>query len=229
MYIYKITNNINGKIYIGKTVKSIERRFWEHKNNAKKGRKTALYNAIRKYGEDNFSIEIICNCNTLEELNEKEIYYINKFNSSKSKYGYNLTSGGDGGPIRKGKSNSDYQKNKIREYMIDHPEHIKKFRDSGIKYRYKKGNKPWFSDNDDKKEYLHTQMKRFAYKCIETGKIYKSTKDAELDTGDSYNKIYLYCTGKLKPSERQWKSRPLKYTWERIIIPKEERILFWSN
>lgn len=87
--------------------------------------------------------------------------------------------------------------------MIDHPEHVKKFRDSGIKYRYKKGNKPWFSDNDDKKEYLRTQMKRFAYKCIETGKIYKSTKDAELDTGDSYNKIYLYCTGKLKQSGKQ--------------------------
>ena len=59
-YIYKITNLINGKIYIGQTRFNVQRRFHQHLYEAKKGELNfPLYSAIRKYGEENFKIECI--------------------------------------------------------------------------------------------------------------------------------------------------------------------------
>lgn len=95
-YIYQITNNINGKIYVGKTVKNnIQERWKEHLKDYKKPRceKRPLYDAINKYGSENFSIKELEEC-SLEELNNKEIYWIEKLGSFK--YGYNATIGGDG-------------------------------------------------------------------------------------------------------------------------------------
>jgi group I intron endonuclease len=93
MYIYKITNLINNKIYIGKA-KDIQKRFKTHEY-LSKNPKTLLHNAIKKNGIDSFKIEEIGNCVTDEEANEKEKYFINYYNSLNS--GYNLTTGGDGG------------------------------------------------------------------------------------------------------------------------------------
>ena len=92
-YIYQITNDINGKIYIGKTEFSIEKRFKEHCNDAFKNRneKRPLYSAMRKYGIEHFHIDLIEETNNPEE---KEIYWIQYFNSSQN--GYNATLGGDG-------------------------------------------------------------------------------------------------------------------------------------
>ena len=69
MIIYKVTNKVNGKIYIGQTVRTLEQRKWQHLDAAKNGCKTHFYNAIRKYGEDNFVFEIIDEASSLEELN----------------------------------------------------------------------------------------------------------------------------------------------------------------
>ena len=95
-YIYQITNDINGKIYVGKTVKNnIQERWKEHLKDYKKSRceKRPLYDAMNKYGPENFSIKELEEC-SLEELNDKEIYWIEKLDSFK--YGYNATAGGDG-------------------------------------------------------------------------------------------------------------------------------------
>lgn len=95
-YIYQITNNVNGKIYVGKTVKNnIQERWKEHLKDYKKPRceKRPLYDAMNKYGSENFSIKELEEC-SLEELNEKEIYWIAKLGSFK--HGYNATAGGDG-------------------------------------------------------------------------------------------------------------------------------------
>lgn len=58
-YIYKIENKLNGKKYIGQTIKSLEKRFSQHKNNYTKSyfSQLALYQAFQKYGIDNFSFE----------------------------------------------------------------------------------------------------------------------------------------------------------------------------
>lgn len=92
-YIYQITNDINQKIYIGKTENSIEKRFKEHCWDASRERneKRPLYNAMRKYGVEHFHIELIEETNNPEE---REVYWIEKKQSFKN--GYNATIGGDG-------------------------------------------------------------------------------------------------------------------------------------
>ena len=76
-YIYKITNIINGKIYIGKTKYLIESRFREHikcahREDAHSNTGSYLHKAINKYGENNFIIEVLDTAESLFELNEKE-------------------------------------------------------------------------------------------------------------------------------------------------------------
>ena len=92
--IYKITNLINNKIYIGQTKHKISRRFYLHCYDAKnKKRKFYLHSAINKYGKDNFKIEQIDSATTLKELNQKECEWIVKENCL-APNGYNLRAGG---------------------------------------------------------------------------------------------------------------------------------------
>ena len=97
--IYKITNNINNKIYIGQSIDFATRERLHEESGFNKNSKCynyPLYNAIRKYGIENFSIEIIDHGNSLEELNIKEIHYIQKYNSVIDfGKGCNLDSGGN--------------------------------------------------------------------------------------------------------------------------------------
>ena len=92
-YIYQIINDINDKIYVGKTEFSIEKRFKEHCQDAfrKRNEKRPLYSAIRKYGIEHFHIELIEETDNPEE---REIYWIEQKHSFKE--GYNATLGGDG-------------------------------------------------------------------------------------------------------------------------------------
>lgn len=95
MFIYKITNLLNNKIYIGQTTRSIKLRFKEHIESAlyDKTKNTHLYKAIKKYGKNNFKIELIEECKNIEHLNEQEKFYIEKFNSL-CPNGYNYLRGG---------------------------------------------------------------------------------------------------------------------------------------
>lgn len=93
-YIYKITNDINNKIYIGKTNFSIEKRFQEHIHDSKQYYENRpLYKAMNKYGIEHFHIEQIEECDN-NNAAEREIYWINYYNSYYN--GYNATKGGDG-------------------------------------------------------------------------------------------------------------------------------------
>lgn len=89
--IYKITNNINGKIYIGQTIRELEVRIKEHKRH----KDTIMGKVFDKYGIDNFTIEIIDIADNIEELNDKEIYWISYYDSTNKDKGYNLCNGGD--------------------------------------------------------------------------------------------------------------------------------------
>ena len=93
MIIYKATNSVNGKCYIGQTRHSLEERRNAHYIKARQGIKTHFYSAIRKYGEDKFEWEIVCSANDKKTLNELETFYITKFDSIKN--GYNMVDGGD--------------------------------------------------------------------------------------------------------------------------------------
>ena len=99
--IYKITNKINNKCYIGKS-KNIEARWKEHKwrmNSLDEiNLNKPLYRAFKKYGLNNFSFEVIEELDNYEaDANEREKYWIKFYNSYGSENGYNATYGGDGG------------------------------------------------------------------------------------------------------------------------------------
>ena len=94
---YRITNLVNGKSYIGKTKQSIEYRFNQHIKASRPSNKhkTTINFAIAKYGKENFSIDILCDNISEEEVSDKEKYYINLYDTYNT--GYNETHGGDGG------------------------------------------------------------------------------------------------------------------------------------
>jgi len=105
-YIYLTTNLINGKIYIGQhSLKSTQ---YNYKGSGKK-----LLRAFKKYGKENFKTEIIEWCNSFDELNEREKYWIDKYDSRNRKKGYNITEGGQGTP---GFRHSEETKEKISEH-----------------------------------------------------------------------------------------------------------------
>ena len=97
--IYRITNDVNGKVYIGQTIRTIEARLQIHFDSAKKPELQLIkfYRAINKYGAEHFKIEQIDSAHNQEELDEKEKYWIQFHNSID--LGYNTAVGGEGGNI----------------------------------------------------------------------------------------------------------------------------------
>lgn len=95
MIVYLITNTVNGKQYVGKTVFTLTQRWREHCHNAEKriGR-SRLYVAIRKYGSSPFIQEVLATTKSEERLNQLETFWIAKLDTFNN--GYNLTQGGEG-------------------------------------------------------------------------------------------------------------------------------------
>lgn len=115
-YIYKITNLINGKIYVGRTGSSVLSRFGAHKRRARFGDSTHLYRAIRKYGEENFTVEEICVCFDAEATVLAEMELIAAYQANNREIGYNMSDGGDGGEF--GRVLTDETKEKIRQASL---------------------------------------------------------------------------------------------------------------
>lgn len=110
--IYKITNKINGKVYIGQSI-NIAKRWKAHRTRPFNPNSTQynsfIYKAIRKYGLDNFTFEVIEEC-LKKDLNEREKFYIQQYDSMNPDKGYNLTAGG---------YNSVTTNNKLTSKMVD--------------------------------------------------------------------------------------------------------------
>lgn len=92
--IYCATNTVNGKKYVGQTVKSAARRWQFHLKSAEHGSACSLHCAIRKYGAEVFRLESIDSAETSDELNKKETYHIGRLKTL-APGGYNLTTGGE--------------------------------------------------------------------------------------------------------------------------------------
>lgn len=106
-YIYKIENLLNKDFYIGKTTQTLEHRFSQHKSFAYHGGQTILANAIRKYGQENFIISIVEECDK-SILNERETYYIQTL---KPKYNIKQES--------EGATSTTWNKRKVEMYSLE--------------------------------------------------------------------------------------------------------------
>lgn len=158
MIIYKFTNIINGKVYIGQTSKTLDERIKGHLSKVKGGSTTHIHNAIRKYGWNNFRAEIIDDTADCEdELDRLEKYYIAQYDSIN--VGYNLAPGGEDNCMDsdKVKQKHDFimrtpevrskisasMKKRIAEHGIseEHRKHVseglRRFYDSGKRPNYK--------------------------------------------------------------------------------------------
>lgn len=191
MVIYKITNLINNKIYIGKN---------ETKNDSYYGSGLLIKRAIKKYGKENFNKEILEECSSKEELNEREKFWINELNSNDILIGYNITTGGDGGLT----SSKEHLSEKIKDKWKDNS-YVDKQMESRKKREYRQ--KGEYKHSDETKEKLrnsHTgkvateehkenirkaNLEKRVYsiiKCVETNQVFKSVNEAKrwLGKGD---------------------------------------------
>lgn len=142
-FIYKITNKVNGKAYIGKTRYTVEFRWRQHQHEKDKN---YFHNAIHQYGADNFNVETLEECE-VTQLNEREIFYIAKYDTFNN--GYNMTIGGGG--KRKIYADNQYDEieglykagfssNKIAVlFNVDKATIVKILKSLGVKLREKKG------------------------------------------------------------------------------------------
>lgn len=136
MIIYKTTNKINGKIYVGKDL---------HNNQDYLGSGKKLKHAIKKYGKENFSKEILEeNFITEKEWNEAEKKWIKKLNSRDRKIGYNIAEGGTGGKTLKHPWNYKKKGRKISKEEKEHLSKIMKEKYANGKIKNgMKGKTPW--------------------------------------------------------------------------------------
>ena len=177
--IYKVTNKINGKVYIGQSV-DIGRRWREHMT-----AKDDIYfhKAIQKYGVENFEWEVIEQCKK-KDLDEREIYWIEYYDSFNK--GYNCTKGGDSGPVMHGEVNpnwkggvtldpeyskqwyeankekrKEYDKKQYKQWYETNKGKIKEYKEAN-KEKIKQQMKEWYEVNkDEKKEYYKKQYKQW--------------------------------------------------------------------
>lgn len=139
MIIYKATNIVNGKNYIGQAKNFLKRKsMHKHRMNEDK-RNHYFYNALRKYGWRNFKWNVLCKCYSKEELDDMEFHYIKQYKSHISENGYNHTFGGEGSygwipsnrtknkisEAKKGKSNKKISEAKIGISWGKHTEETK--------------------------------------------------------------------------------------------------------
>lgn len=204
--IYKITNVLNGKIYIGQTTKTLNRRWVEHCWESKHDSKVLFHCAIQKYGKENFTVEQIDVACDRDELDKKEIHWIKFYNSMNRDKGYNQESGGLRNKVvservrkimsqkRQGEKNYMYGKHhtleareKIRQSKLGKisPMRGKKLSlESRLKISKSKIGKP---SNREKKVI-----------CIETGDIFESALKASLFIGKCKDLVKNACRGRCK-------------------------------
>jgi group I intron endonuclease len=136
MVVYLITNKINGKKYVGQTVKPLHNRWIQHGKSSNR-RNTYFTNAIQKYGRESFKIETLRICHSKPEMDRIEKFYIAKLGTLRPG-GYNLTTGGEGTP---GHTVSKAGRLRMRKAQLGkkHSEETKAKRSASLKLAYKEG------------------------------------------------------------------------------------------
>ena len=232
--IYKIENLLNGKVYIGQSIE-IEVRFAKHKN-AKDN--FCIHKAIRKYGIENFSFKILEEC-LEKELDEKEKYWIDKYDSLIPK-GYNMIPGGSNGAgFAKGKIVEQYSLEGI--YITSYPSALQASESTGISHgnicaccrneRNYAGNFQWKYADSNKKIQFFEKIDKIVKKQKIIQQIdkntdliikeYSSLSEASRENDISVSNISSCCLGHRKTAGGyKWK-RIEKEIIKKIIVKKE--------
>lgn len=195
--IYKITNTINGKIYIGQTTRTLKQRMAEHKSSTD----TAIGHAINKYGLEKFHTEVVEECETLKELNEREVFWIAHYNCI-APHGYNLTTGGKNGGALSAETKAKLSSiNKGKKLSV---ETCKKISESkkGVKQSAEvRAKRSAAQKGTPKSEAARANMRkaqaytRKSVVCVETGKIFESILAAGEYYGIRGGEISDTCNG----------------------------------
>lgn len=196
--VYMHTNKFNNKKYIGITGKDNVKDRWQNGNGYK--RCVCFYNAIKKYGWDNFEHEVIF-CNLTKQLAEMfEVELIKYYNTTNIKYGYNLANGGKCG--NKGLKRSDefrllmskYAKNRRGEKS----NHFNKKHSEETKLKIKLTSLGRKHSLEDRIKMSNNSTTKRSIICIETGEIFNSIVDASRKLNLYANHISAVCLGKRK-------------------------------
>jgi len=204
--IYKITSP-SRRIYIGQS-KHIEKRFYEHKFQPKNRNLSLIQKSIKKYGYDNHQFEIVEECKDFE-LDNKEIFWINRLKSNYSKFpeenGLNLTDGGNFIFPKKEKIEKKEVSEETRKKMSDSQKKI--WNGNNIRKEYFSsifsGRKAPWKTHKQSKEFIERRISKikkpiFQYDLKGTFiKEWNSAKDIEKELGFTSDYISLCCKGKI--------------------------------
>lgn len=195
MIIYKITNRINGKVYIGQTTRSLDTRIREHFRQ----KKSPISKALRSVGLNGFTATVIDHAHSHEELDEKERFWI-KYYDSLVPNGYNICTGGEGA---RGWRPTDEQRAKMRESHIGLAAGEKNpmYGKTGeLNHFYGKKH----SDETRKRMSEHAKKRNLTngrnprarkVECINTGEIFDSVKEAAEKYGLARTSVNGCCRG----------------------------------
>lgn len=209
MIIYKITNTVNGKIYIGQD---------KYNNPSYFGSGKILQLAFQKYGIENFNKEILEVCESVEDLNEREKYWISFYNSTDRKIGYNIALGGNGGDTISNHPNNDKIRSKHSRWMIENnptrgrkktEDEIERWKESFVG-KYRNENNPNFGSKrtESSKDKMSDARKKWWNNLSDTERENIGKKISEANTGKSGNAW----TNEQKKAHSEWmkQNNPMK-------------------
>lgn len=193
LIIYKATNLVNGKVYIGQTVRTLDERIAEHIRK----RNSLLGQAIRKYGEECFSFEVIDTASNIEGLNKKEIYWIAFFDCEVPN-GYNQCAGGENtiGYHHKDSSKEKMRVAKEEAYCGTGNPFYGKKHSAEAKAKMSKARKGRVLTNEWKTKIGQGLHKKVIN--LDTGEVFESVKAAAERYGLKDTHITRVCKGKRK-------------------------------
>lgn len=190
MDIYKITNSVNGKIYIGLTTKTAQERFKQHMDLSRRS-DYAIHRAMRKYGKENFTVEILERCSSVDELIKRESYWIKFYNSMNPRVGYNMINQEDFRKVYNQEVGDKISKAQKERFALMSDAEKKELYGRTVKCRQgiKKGGIS---------EYVgisKAKLGRYACNTSYMGEVYRKSFLSEIEAAQAYDKVVLYLYG----------------------------------
>lgn len=210
MIIYKLTNKITGKVYIGQTVRGLEERMQEHYRHDT----IIVDKAIQKYGKDSFDVEIIDRADTIEELNQKEQFWIRHYDCITPK-GYNQCFGGDNtmGYHHREESKQAMSEAKKEIYIAEGNPFYGKTHSDEVKERMSEQRKGMAHLTEEQVLKLRASHHTVQVRNVETGEGFDTVKSAAEHYGLKDTHITRVCKGKRK--------RTGGFHWEYVFTDNE--------